>query len=112
MDLNTTYVGSTAVLRLSGRFDAHTAPAVGDWLEKATAAPPAQVVIDLDRVLFVDSTALAVLVRGMKRARQQAGDLYLASLQAPVRVIFELTRLDRAFQIVPTVEAALAAIAE
>ena len=35
----------------------------------------------------------------MKRARQRDGDLRLCCLQRPVRMIFELTRLDKAFEI-------------
>lgn len=50
-------------------------------------------------VSFVDSTALAALVQGMKHSRQQGGDLRLCGLGQSVRIIFELTRLDRAFEI-------------
>lgn len=65
--------------------------------------------VNLEQVNFVDSTALATLVQGMKRARQQGGDLYLAHLQPPVRMIFELTRLDKAFAIYASEEEAVRA---
>ncbi len=55
--------------------------------------------MNLAGVQFVDSTALATLVQGMKRCRQLKGDLRLCGLQQPVRMIFELTRLDKAFEI-------------
>jgi anti-sigma B factor antagonist len=42
---------------------------------------------------------MATLVQGMKRCREKEGDLRLSELQQPVRMIFELTRLDRAFEI-------------
>jgi anti-anti-sigma regulatory factor len=35
----------------------------------------------------------------MKRARAQRGDLRLCGLQQPVRMIFEMTRLDQIFEI-------------
>jgi anti-sigma B factor antagonist len=50
----------------------------------------------------MDPTALATLVQGMKHARQTGGDLHLCNLRRPVRIIFELTRLDQAFGIYPT----------
>ena len=53
-------------------------------------------------VLFcdlVDSTALSTLVQAMKRARQHQGDCRLCEVQQPVRIILELTRLDKAFEI-------------
>jgi anti-sigma B factor antagonist len=97
------------VLRLSGRFDSYTAEPVKKWIEANTEAPPAQLVINLEKVAFVDSTGLATLVQGMKRSRQHGGDLLLCRLQPPVRLIFELTRLDRAFEVLPTEEDAVAA---
>lgn len=91
--------GSVAVLELDGRFDAYVASQVGAWLDEAAAAPPAQVVLDLSAVTFVDSTALGTMVRGMKRCRQHGGDLHLCGLQRPVRVVFDLTRLDSVFKL-------------
>ena len=107
MDLKSRIDGSATVLTMSGRFDAHAAPAMAAALEKAVAATPLRVVVNLEAVSFMDSTALAALVQGMKRARQAGGDLRLCCLQPPVRMIFELTRLDKAFEITATEAEAL-----
>jgi anti-sigma B factor antagonist len=97
------------VLELSGRFDAHTVPDASDWIKIKMADQP-QLVIDLENVTFVDSAALATLVQGMKQCREQGGDLLLCRLSQPLRIIFELTRLDRAFAIFDSVPAAIAAL--
>jgi anti-sigma B factor antagonist len=97
-----------SVLALSGRLDAYIAPRVAEWLEAAAQARPANVVVDLQNVTFIDSTGLAILVQGMRRCRQQAGELFLCALQQPVRVIFEVTRLDQAFNILPSEAEAVA----
>jgi anti-sigma B factor antagonist len=102
--------GNVAVLNLAGRFDAHVVPSVNQWLDKTTAAEPAQVIVDLSKVDFIDSMALATLVRGMKRCRQHHGDLYVCGLQQSVRIIFELTRLDKAFTLFADRDQALHAI--
>ena len=99
MALTSHLSGSVAVLELTGRFDAYVAPPIDEWLERAAAADPARVVVNLAGVTFVDSTALATLVQAMRRCRQQHGDLRLCGLQQPVRIIFDLTRLDRVFKI-------------
>jgi anti-sigma B factor antagonist len=91
--------GLITVLSLDGRFDAHNAPEVVEWLEKNIEANAAQLVINLTEVKFIDSTALAALVKGIKRCRQLGGDLRLCGLQKPVQIVFELTRLDKAFYI-------------
>lgn len=110
MDITTQQNQGISVIALSGRFDAHEVPAVRSELEKLAAArSPAQIVVSLAAVHFIDSSGLACLVQGMKHCRERNGDLYLAALQQPVRIIFELTRLDRAFSIFPDEDAAQAA---
>ncbi|MBP1464913.1 STAS domain-containing protein [Candidatus Chloroploca sp. M-50] len=105
MALTTRTVGNVTVLELTGRFDAHMAPALLEWYGKLRTA---QVVVNLAGVNFIDSSALAALTGGMKRCRQQKGDLKLCALQQPVQVIFELTRMNRAFEIFPSETEAIA----
>lgn len=103
--------GELTIVRCKGRFDAHTMTEVKPVLEAATEHAPANLLVNLAEVSFVDSSALAALVSGMKRARQHGGDLTICGLQKSVRIIFELTRLDRAFTIVEDEATALAAAA-
>jgi anti-sigma B factor antagonist len=106
MKLSVKKSGVATVAALDGRFDAHETEQVGAALREAAAS--GNVVIDLGAVNFIDSSALSLLVQAMKRAREHGTDVKLAQLQSPVRVIFELTRLDRSFAIHPTVEDAIA----
>ena len=99
MDILSRYSGNVAILEITGRFDAYETAPVIEWLAQAADTPPAHVVVNMSGVQFTDSAALAALVQGMKRYRQQGGDLHLCELQPPVRIIFELTRLDKAFRI-------------
>lgn len=94
------------VLRLKGRFDAHEVEPVRVWMQEQVVREKTRIIIDLADVHFIDSTALSTLVRGLKHCREQQGDLHLCNLQQPVRVIFELTRLDKAFDIFSTEEEA------
>lgn len=108
MDLNSRMVGPVCVVELRGRFDAHMAPALKAWHERTRAS---SVVVNMAGVTFVDSTALAALVGAMKRCRQDGGDLRLCALQQPVRIIFELTRMNRAFEVFDDEATAIAAFA-
>jgi len=101
-----------ALLELEGRFDAYEEPQVRKWLDAQQAADRARLIIDLCGVNFIDSTALAALVRGTKMTREAGGELLLCSLRQPVRVIFELTRLDRVFPVFADVDGALAHFAK
>lgn len=99
MEIKSNSIGNVKILGLSGRFDTHTSPEVNKWMQEATVIPPAQVVVDLSDVSFLDSTALSTLVQGLKRSRELNGDVRLCGLHQSVRMIFELTRLDKAFEI-------------
>jgi anti-sigma B factor antagonist len=99
MEIQSRVVSNIQVLELCGSFDSSTASGARLWLERATAEQSPNIVINLQQISFLDSTALSTLVQGMKRARQNQGDMRLCNVQQKVRIIFELTRLDRVFEI-------------
>ena len=107
MKISASLINDIKVLEISGSFDIYTAEPIRSWLDQNVCDPPANVIIDLSGVNFIDSTALAILVQGIKRARERNGDIRLCGLQQPVRMVLELTRLDRVFEIFPTRELAV-----
>lgn len=95
-----TLEGPIAVeLRIEGRFDAHEIEQFRTAVDTNVGNGRSHIRADLSSVEFVDSSALAELVRAMKLCRENGGDLVLASPSDPVRVILELTKLDAAFVI-------------
>lgn len=88
-------------IHLAGRFDAHAAPKVADWLG-AAVQHSSELSVDMTDLTFIDSTGLATLVRSMKQCRERGGDLLIDGMSDPVRIILELTRLNRAFTIAVT----------
>jgi anti-sigma B factor antagonist len=109
MELIERSIGSVQVLSLKGSFDTYHAQSVRQWLEQATAMDPANVVVNLEDVNFLDSTGLSILVQGMKWSRKRSGDIRLCGLRPPIRMVFELTRLDRVFEIYGSEEEAVKA---
>jgi anti-sigma B factor antagonist len=96
------------VLAPSGRLDVVGAPAlkeaIGDAV-KDNGQP--RLVIDMEGVSFVDSTGLGSVIAALKQVRSSKGDLRLAAPNQQVRVVLELTTLDRVFTYYPSVEDAL-----
>ena len=88
-----------AVLPVSGRFDANQVHAIQREFDSLLTAGARFIILDLSDVLFVDSSALAVLVRGMRSCRERNAELLLCGLRQPVSTIFELTRMDQAIRI-------------
>lgn len=107
MQLETYTTANVKILKLSGRFETQTAPLVRQWFDETTLLKPTHLIVNMEDVSFIDSTGLSSLIHGMKRAREMDGDLRLCGLQQSVRMIFELTRLDKVFEIFITEDDAI-----
>jgi anti-sigma B factor antagonist len=95
------------VLAPSGRLDVAGAPALKDAISEAVKNGQPRLVIDMEGVSFVDSTGLGSVIAALKLVRTSKGDLRLAAPNQQVRVVLELTTLDRVFPYYATVEEAL-----
>jgi anti-anti-sigma regulatory factor len=73
-------------------------------------APARQLVIDLSGVRSLDSAGIGVLAGLARRAAAEGGDVKLCGLSRQLAAIAELVRLDRAFEIFATREAAAEAL--
>lgn len=97
-----------AVVEPYGRLDLRTAGTLKQRLRTLIEGGRHQLVVDLRQVDFIDSAGLAALVSGLKQARTHNGDVRLAAPQDPVRIILEITRLHRTFDIYERAEEAVA----
>jgi len=97
----------TSVIAPEGDLDLQTAPS----LKWALLDVQDRVVIDLAGVTFMDSTALSVLV-AFKRSLGADGALAIACSQRPILRLLEVTGLDQAFDVFPSVEAAITFVRE
>jgi anti-sigma B factor antagonist len=67
----------------------------------------AKLVLDLSRVRFVDSSGLGAFISCLRRLNAKSGDLKLCGMSKAVRAVFELVRMHRVFDILPTKEDAV-----
>jgi anti-sigma B factor antagonist len=99
MQIEVTQHGDTCVvLPLEKRIDAHVAPAFRAALIEQIELGHLNLVINLTRVEFIDSSGLGALVSALKRIGR-AGELKVCGLNETVRSMFELTRLNRVIPI-------------
>jgi anti-sigma B factor antagonist len=96
------------VVAPTGRLDVAGAPALKDAISGVLKDGPPRVVIDMEGVSFVDSTGLGSVIAVLKQIRSNQGELRLAAPNQQVRVVLELTTLDRVFPYYASVEEALA----
>ena len=97
------------VIDVQGEIDMYTAPRLRELLIDLVSQGSYQLVVNLDKVGFLDSTGLAVLVGGLKRVRAHDGSLDLVCTQQRILKILKITGLTQVFAIYQTVDQAIAA---
>jgi anti-sigma B factor antagonist len=96
------------VITVVGEIDVATAPQLRESLHGVIAQGQSTVVLDLLGVTFLDSTALGVLVGGLKRCRELGGELHVVVADARIRKIFEITGLNKVFPLSNTLSEVVA----
>jgi len=97
------------VVDVQGVIDIYTAPRLRELLIDLVSRNNYQIVVNLEKVGFLDSTGLGVLVGGLKRVRAHDGSLDLVCTQERLLKIFRITGLAKVFGIHETVDQAIAA---
>ena len=100
--------GDARVVRGSGELDAFAAPDLTSAFDAIRGER--SVVADLARVSFIDSTALGVIVRGVRALDEGGARVQVVLPAGSARRIFEITALDRALPVAASRQAALAAL--
>ena len=98
---------SSVVIRVAGEIHATTAPEFSERLNAAIADGKTGVILDLTGVEFIDSTGLSVLLNGLRRVTRVRGSMVLACANPTVLRLFEITKLDSTFDIVPSCDEAI-----
>lgn len=99
----------TVVVAIHGDTDMHVVDELGARLNEIIDEAPAALVLDLSGVTFLDSMALGVLLGSLRRLGETGGRLRVVTQRPEIRRIFEVTLLDRLFDIDSTRDEALAA---
>lgn len=86
------------VVGLQGALEVSLQQTLKSELEKV-AAQQSDLVLDFSEVSFIDSSCLGALVSLTKVLRAERGDIKIVHLNDDVRSIFQITRLDRIFEI-------------
>jgi len=97
------------VIDVGGEIDIYTAPRLRELLIDLVSTDSCQLIVNMERVEFLDSTGLGVLVGGLKRVRAHDGSLDLVCTQERLLKIFRITGLAKVFGIHETVDQAIAA---
>lgn len=106
VETRTTPDGS--VVRPVGEVDLSSVSRLREVLNELFLHAGATVVVDLDHITFIDSAGLGALIGARRRAYAVQGSLTIVCNQPRILRLFEITRLDRVFDMVrdhPAIEA-------
>lgn len=109
MLVNCSRTNGIGVVRINKALTAATVDSFRDQLSSWQEAERTvtNYVIDLEQVDFMDSAGLGALIAVLKRVSERGGDMKIANLQKKPRMVFEITRAYKVFEIYETVEDAL-----
>lgn len=107
MKVNKKQMGKVLVLEIEGVMDAEHSSQIKKFFSQVQEEGEKNIVLDLNKVSFIDSTGLGILISLMRHLNEQEGRLRLSGLQDEVKSIFEITRLFRVFEIFQSVEQAI-----
>jgi len=97
------------IVDVEGEIDVYPAPRLRELLIELVNKKNYQLVVNMEKVEFLDSTGLGVLVGGLKRVRAHDGSLDLVCTQERILKIFRITGLTKVFGIHESVDQAIAA---
>jgi anti-anti-sigma factor len=81
------------VLHLDGELDPHTAPLLKQQVDELAEAGSLDVVLDMSRLAFIDSSGLRVVISAHREMADRGGQLTLQSPSATAQRLLEITGL-------------------
>lgn len=82
-----------------GILDGTKAPELRQSIEQALRDEATVVLIDLSETTFIDSSGLGALVNVLKLVRSHNGRFCLCSPNPQIKMVFELSSMDQAFEV-------------
>lgn len=109
MNVSTRDAQGGSVVDASGEIDMQSSPKMREQLRGLVAKKPKRIVVNLAEVKYIDSSGLATLVECLQSTKKTDTQLVLIGMNDNVKDIFELSGLNRVFQIMDSEEEALSA---
>jgi anti-anti-sigma factor len=96
-DMSVDAHGDTATLRLSGELDVASAPALREDVSRLVSEGCVHLVFDCDRLDFIDSTGLGVLIGARARSLAANGSVALTGVRPALHRLLVVTGIDGLF---------------
>ncbi len=102
MRIDITKEAGLVVIAVEGEIDLETSPRLRECFDRLLTEGEQNYVVDMAGVDSIDSSGLAAFVMLFKRVRIGQGNVRLCCTKPEIQRIFELTKLNRVFDIFAT----------
>ena len=107
MQINKSKQQDVVICQVNGDIDINSSPDIRKTFDELIRDKEKKIVISLKEVSYIDSSGLATLVEVLKKTRGYGGGLKLSNLADMVKGLFEITKLEKIFEIHNTAEEAI-----
>ncbi len=109
LEVRTKTEDTLSIVEIEGEVDLYSSTELRKILLDLTKNKTMCILVDLGSVKYMDSSGVATLVEALQQVGKYKGKLKLVNLRDVVKDVFELSRLDKVFDIYPTIDDAKAA---
>ncbi len=92
------------ILSIDGEIDLYNAPDIKDIVNKLVEEKKMKVIIDLDKVTYIDSSGIGALISSLSNLKKNQGRLKVCNVSGSVHKIFTLTKLTNFFELYDSLE--------
>lgn len=101
------HLGDITICSIAGEININTSLNMRKGFEKLACENSRKIILNLGSVSYIDSSGLATLIEMLQRVKRNNGVMRLSNLSEKVSSLFEITKLDKLFNIFSNEEEAL-----
>lgn len=103
-------VDTIPVVSIEGEVDLYNAKELKDILDQKIKNQQYEIVINLEKVPFMDSSGIGTLVTAMYKLKKYHGNLKVCNVHGSVAKVFKLTGMESHLQVLEDEKAAIASL--
>ena len=94
MELTVGEAGAVTIVRIEGNLDTQTSPEAEAQLTRLIEAGARKIVVNFERLAYISSSGLRILLVAAKQLRESGGELRVCGLSDLVREVFDISGFD------------------
>jgi anti-sigma B factor antagonist len=107
MQIQERKVNDVTILAINGDIDLNSSPNMRKKFEELIKNNALKIIINFQDVSYIDSSGLATIIEMLQRLKKVQGHLHLSNMSEKIKNLFEITKIDKLFQMYPNEQEAL-----